>query len=300
MFKEDFYFYLFIILVGTIILIIVFRHIISINKYKNKIKKQINLLLSNATPYDPGTVTKEEVDKLPKPVQKFLEYSGTIGKKKFKNVRLEQKGALRTHFTDKWRHEERSRWLPFKAVQFISTNPPGFVWYATIKSFKSADVLMDGKGTISTNNMGFKKNDHIAGKEVDEGSLLRFIAEMIWFPTAMVNDYITWEAINDTSAKATIKVQDKSVSGTFIFDKEGKIINFIGERHFHAKEDHHIPGKWETPVEKYKEVSGIKIPSFVKGIWDFDDDTKQLLFSESFISDVQYDVEEADIMKYSL
>ncbi len=295
MFEENFYFYLFIILVGTIILIIVFTHIHGLNKYKNTIKKQINVLLNNTKPYESEIVTKEEVNKLPKPVQKFLSFSGVIEKKKPQNIRLVQKGALRIHFTDKWRKEERKRWLPFKAVQYISTNPPGFIWFANVKSFQSTDILMDGKGSISTNHMGFKKKADITGKEVDEGSLLRYIAEMIWFPAAMVNDYIRWEAIDDTSAKATLKVNDKSVSGTFKFDNEGKIVNFIGERHFHVTQGHHILGRWETPVEKYKEISGIKIPSFVKGVWDFDEDTKQLLFSEALVSDVQYDVDEVDI-----
>jgi hypothetical protein len=300
MFEENFYFYLFIILVGTIILVIVFTHIHGLNKYKNTIKKQINVLLNNTKPYESEIVTKEEVNKLPKPVQKFLSYSGVIGKKKPQNIRLEQKGALRTQYFDEWRKEERKRWLPFKAVQYISTNPPGFIWFANVKSFQSTDILMDGKGSISTNKMGFRKKGHITGKEVDEGSLLRYIAEMIWFPAAMVNDYIRWEAIDDTSAKATIKMNDKTVSGTFKFDKEGKIVNFIGERHFHVKQGHHVFGRWETPVEKYKEISGIKIPSFVKGVWDFDGDAKQLLFSEALVSDVQYDVNEANIKKYSV
>ena len=35
-----------------------------------------------------------------------------------------------------------------------------------------------------------------AAPEMDQGSALRYLAEMIWFPTAWLSDYIQWEAID--------------------------------------------------------------------------------------------------------
>jgi len=50
------------------------------------------------------------------------------------------------------------------------------------------------------------------GDEIDQGTLVRYLNEMMWFPTAYLNDYIQWEPIDSGSAKATISWQGLSAS----------------------------------------------------------------------------------------
>ncbi len=33
-------------------------------------------------------------------------------------------------------------------------------------------------------------------KEIHQGTLLRYLAETMWFPTAALNDYLTWEEMD--------------------------------------------------------------------------------------------------------
>ena len=39
-----------------------------------------------------------------------------------------------------------------------------------------------------------------AGPEIDQGTLLRYLGEIVWFPSAALRDYISWEAIDERSA----------------------------------------------------------------------------------------------------
>ncbi len=51
------------------------------------------------------------------------------------------------------------------------------------------------------------------GEKMDEGTLQRFLAEIVWFPSAALSQYITWEAIDSLSAKATMNYKGTNGSG---------------------------------------------------------------------------------------
>ncbi len=42
------------------------------------------------------------------------------------------------------------------------------------------------------------------GPERDQGSMMRYLSEMIWFPTAFLEDNVSIESINDDSARVTL------------------------------------------------------------------------------------------------
>ena len=64
-------------------------------------------------------------------------------------------------------------------------------------------------------------NEH--GPEVDQGELLRYLAEIVWFPTAWLSDYIQWEAIDAQSAKATIILPNNTVAAVLHFNEKGQM-----------------------------------------------------------------------------
>lgn len=53
------------------------------------------------------------------------------------------------------------------------------------------------------------------GKEIDQGTMGRFLAEIVWFPSAALNNYIQWEELGNYSAKAILNYGDLSASGIF-------------------------------------------------------------------------------------
>ena len=59
------------------------------------------------------------------------------------------------------------------------------------------------------------------GEQLDQGTLLRYLNEMAWFPTAFLGDNIAWQAVDDHSADVTFTDGDKSVSARMTFDDAG-------------------------------------------------------------------------------
>lgn len=75
-------------------------------------------------------------------------------------------------------------------------------------------------------------------EKIDQGTLLRYLAEMVWFPTAAVNDYIQWEELDSSSARATMNYGGIIASGIFNFNSQGEVINFVAEKYM--EKDGHL------------------------------------------------------------
>src|SRR5262249_43970269 len=67
-----------------------------------------------------GAVAAADLAPLPPPVRRWLEASGVVGRPRARTVRLEQRGAIRT--------KPDGAWMPARAVQVFTVEPPGFVW----------------------------------------------------------------------------------------------------------------------------------------------------------------------------
>lgn len=283
--EENSLMYVFIFIVGGVIIIFGLINLLNGLQFRRNLKKDINDLLKNTRPYTQNYVTEEEVLQLPEPVQKFLRYSQVIGKKKAENVRIEQKGILQSR--------KKKKWYPFQAIQYFSTYPPSFIWYAKMQSFKASDRFIKGDSHLLTKTLGFRKPFTIQGTEVDQANLTRFLAEMMWFPTAFVNDYIQWEAIDKTSAQATIRLDELEATGTFYFDQEGKITEFRAKRHYTDLKGNHSLEDWSILVGKYREVRGLTIPAEIKSVWDFED--RQYTYFEGAVTNIRFDEKEGSL-----
>jgi len=65
--------------------------------------------------------------------------------------------------------------------------------------------------------------------------MVRYLAEIVWFPSAALNDYIHWEQIDSTTAKATMTYVRITSSGLFKFDMDVNAISFEAKRYYDRK-----------------------------------------------------------------
>ncbi len=95
---------------------------------------------------------------------------------------------------------------------------------------------------------------------------MRFLAEIIWFPTAALAEYIRWEYVSDTSARATIDNGITSVSGIFTYDANGDIKGFEGMR-YRDVDHHYALERWLITVKKYRIFGSFRIASDCEVAW---------------------------------
>jgi len=229
------------------------------------VERETNLLLKTA-PQQSQLVTVSELQGLPGCVQKWLKTSQVVGKERIRTVRVKQTGSMRT--------QPDTAWMPFQAQYVYTTDQPGFIWYARVKAapliyLLGRDKYYQGEGSMLIKLLGVVDVANEQGKEIDQGTLLRFLAEMMWYPSAALNPYIEWEEIDRLSARAAMNYQGVNGSGVFRFNEQGDVVEFRAERP-RAVDGRFKMTPWIIPVKDHRVFDGVRIPSSGEVIWELD------------------------------
>ena len=126
------------------------------------------------------------LEKLPAPIQRYMNYTGVVGKEIPKSIELK--------YTGRFRQSTEQPWMRMIADQFYTTDPSSFVWQAKFKMMGIpllgvTDRFENGKGSMLGKLAGiftiFDVKDHEA---LDQGAMMRYLNEMMWFPAAYFNE----------------------------------------------------------------------------------------------------------------
>ncbi|MCF7801394.1 MAG: hypothetical protein K9N34_05180 [Candidatus Marinimicrobia bacterium] len=224
----------------------------------------VSLQAQNETP----VITESHLEALPAPVQRYLRYTNTVGKPFVKRVKLTQSGQMKL--------KPDADWIPLKAEQWYGIPEVAFEWRGWVKAaplfhVKATDFYDDGVGSLKIRLWGFIPMGTAEGPEISEGELMRFLSEIIWFPSAMLSEKITWEAVNDTLARATISDGGLEVSGDFHIDPDGRFTAFTARRYADMGDGKFQLADWYAPVSEYADFRGWYLPSQGSAVWLFED-----------------------------
>jgi hypothetical protein len=104
--------------------------------------------------------------------------------------------------------------------------------------------------------------------------MLRYLGEIVWFPSAALSDYISWEAVDERSARATMRYAGVTAAAVFAFDESGRFVSLTADRYMSADGGARLE-KWVIPATDWRTVRGIEIPVRGNAVWklasgDFD------------------------------
>lgn len=229
-----------------------------------------------------ASVDTEMIAGLPSPVQRSLHRSGIVGSEVPAAVIVRQDGRIRT--------DADARWLRFMAVEEYQLDPPGFDWSAALKMTgltlgRATDSLRDGQGRMHVRLLGLFTVVDATGPEMDQGSLMRWLNETMWFPAVWATDVISWESIDESSAIGSVRVGDLSVCAEFRFDDDGRLVNFLADRYRDAESGFEMT-PWSTPLTEHTRFNGFELPSYGSAIWNLEDG--DLEYIRIRVTDVQY------------
>lgn len=222
-------------------------------------------MVLNTEPYTPApaVITEADLDGLPAPVKRYLIYTGVIGTPPIETVRLKYRGSFRTG--------AGKPWMPIEATQFYRINPPGFLWKARFRLaglpfMYATDVYKTGNSHMLGKLAGIFTVVDGRGEEVNQGSMVRYLQEMTWFPTAYLGDNITWTAVSDHAADVSFHDQGKQVSGRMYFDTNGRLLTFSAQRCGEFDGRYSI-ATWSTPMTEFGVFNALRVPIAGIGVW---------------------------------
>ena len=155
--------------------------------------------------------------------------------------------------------------------------------------FQGYDYYRDGtggmKGVIAKVFTLFDQT----GAEMDRACLATFLAECMFAPSILLQDYIKFEEINEHQVKATISAYGQTVSGIFNFNDEYEMTSFTTKNRAVVAPDgsiEYVP--WSAICGDYKVGDdGIKLPTKFQAVWNYKDG--DFVYFDGNISRIAYE-----------
>jgi hypothetical protein len=208
----------------------------------------------------PKSYDSAELETLPPPVQRYFRAVLREGLPLITAARVEHTGTFNLS-------EVGEQWQPFTSTQQVVTRRPGFVWDARIRmapvvSIFVLDAYVAGKGILTAKLFGLLTvMDQPHTPELAQGELMRFLAEAVWYPTALLpSQGVVWEAVDDSQARATLTDGSITVTLLFRFDDQGLIDAVRSEGRYRDVEGTQIPTAWQGRFWDYQRRDGMLIP----------------------------------------
>lgn len=188
-------------------------------------------------------------------------------------TRLRQRGTLRSSCSS-------SRWIEFTADQVIAARSTGFQWLARVGigaglSLEVCDRFVANEAASEVRLFSlFVLGADRGSRELNEAALQRFLAEAVWSPAALLPAAgVSWQAIDESSAQATLSCGAHRVSLQFRFNAEGEATHVYTPARWMRERGHYRALAWEGRYFDYAWCDGVRVPLraevgwYVDGTW---------------------------------
>jgi hypothetical protein len=257
---------LWMVLTTPLLLVLAVGVVAAVNsvRFERRVADEMRALA--ATAGSPGR-PRADLARLPAPVARYL--AAAIGEDRapVRAVRVRHGGTFRSR--------PGQPWLPIRGVQLLIADPPSFVWWGRVRVapgiwIDARDKLVGGTASMlvraeSTLTLGDAK-----GPALDQGAAIRVLGEMMWFPTAFLDErYVAWSAIDDRSARATLRLGGHEVSAVFHFGPDGMPARICANRYRDVNGEG-VLTPWTGLARDFRLAAGLRVPCELAVVWELE------------------------------
>ena len=237
-------------------------------RFQARVDSEVEAMREEVDTGEAAAITEEDLEGLPEPVRRYLRFAGVVGRPPVAYARNKQRGEFRLG--------PDGEWMELEAVQHFTTRPPGLLWDATIEmmplvSFYVRDRFYRGEGHMLGTLAGTVAVVDEKGPEIDQGTFLRLLGEGVWFPSVFLEEYVTWEAIDETSARLLGRSGGEEVEATVHFDRDGALRRVVAQRYYSEGDGEARLETWKGVHGGYEEVDGYMVPTESSAGWELEE-----------------------------
>ncbi|MEO9148929.1 MAG: DUF6544 family protein [Burkholderiaceae bacterium] len=209
-----------------------------------------------------------ELDGLPAPVQRYFRTVLKDGQPSIAAATFELAGTINMSSSG------GENWKPFTSTQRAVIHRPGFLWNGRVSMLPGLtarvhDSYIAGVGTLHAAVLGlFTVAQMQGGGEIARGELMRYFAEMAWYPTALLpSQGVRWEAVDERSANATLVDGTITLTLLFRFDEAGLIASVHADARGAGVGKDMVMLPWDCGVSNYQLRDGMMVPTRGEAAW---------------------------------
>lgn len=245
---------------GTLLVVLAIASVVGTRRWAAGTTALRARLEAARRPIVPARVDLAQAEQLPPPVARYLRLVLEDGQPMIAAADLVHEGTFNMG-------TDTPRWRPFTSTQRVTALRPGFDWDGRIAivpglAARVHDSYVDGEGILHAAALGLVTLVELrGGGDVARDELMRFLAEAAWYPSVLLPGHgITWEAVDDTSARATLVDGPHAVTLLYRFGSDGLVASVHAEARGRAVDGEMIPTPWEGRFRDYRPVGPTPIP----------------------------------------
>ena len=166
-------------------------------------------------------------------------------------------------------------WYPVEGVLSLKPDIPQRIWTGLIKPYplvriNGRDAYVNHAGRMLIEAYSRFTLTNVSGPEMDASALVTILAELPLAPSAMrPSDRLDWVAIDDVSARATLRDGVLSVSGIFTFAPSGAPVRFETNDRYRQVGKRAVRTPWLAHYDRFANHEGWNVPVEVTAAWEW-------------------------------
>lgn len=207
-------------------------------------------------------VSEWEIYNLPIPVKKYLLKSNLANKERITELFYKYNGTIKLEGFSKFDIKKH-----YRINEHCSGLEPRFL--SEGKSFPvKATIELNQEATIQAKSIGIEllKDENIKSLATDDLCVLKYLAQMVWYPSAYLNENIRWDPvlkdsiIDKNSTMLTIQEKNLQAVGQLIFDSVSSMpVSFIGKISKNVDFQYSM-AKFEISYSNFKDTDLYNLP----------------------------------------
>ena len=253
---------------------------------KGKFLLQLKKEFSRQLPDNGKILSVTEIEHLPPPVQKYLVYTGAVGKSKPRNMcigfdaEMFRKPGEEPMRASSWQYNFFDRYSRI----FLMSARKMFI------PFSALHIYSDLQASFVVRVGGVFKVVDLSGDALTKAETVTFLNDLCLFaPGGLADERLSWRETDSLTARVTLVNGPYEVSADLFFNQQGQLINFVSDDRSALQDDGTLrQARWSTPVRDYREVNGRMVPTYGETIWHYPEG--DFVYGKFRFKNIGYDV----------
>lgn len=229
------------------------------------LRRRVAALGLPSVPRDAAPVTDADLAALPGPAQRYLRYTGAVGRPRDR--------SLRARWTGSFRLRPGSGWAPFVAEQYSTAPVPGRGYamrlaLAGVVPMAGVDSYLDGTGRMRGTLLGLVRVADGSGPEFDTSELVTWLDDAVLLaPTMLLGPAVTWTAVDDTAFDVALTDAGRTVTARVTVDDRDRVRDVSTEDRYATLPGGPTRARWTTPVDGWTTSGARPLPDGGRAVW---------------------------------